>query len=482
MPVSDMTDSSLWTPAGIQAVTRGHWLGDAPDAGARLSGSSIDSRVVKAGQLFIAVKGERFDGHDFVASALNAGAAMAIVERHPDDRATPPAKILRVDDTIKALHRIARAQRQILRQNNCKVIAVVGSNGKTTTRHMIHAVLSAKFKGTQSPKSFNNHLGVPLTLLNADPRDDFVVAEVGTNHPGEVAELGELLQPDAAVVTCIGREHLEFFGDLHGVAREEASILRFIPSTGGVFVEKDAYGWLSDLPDIKHIEAPVVFGWGAKSTASNRQCLGERQRFAINKDMLIDLPLIAPHDINNAQGAIAVGRSMGVGDSQIKRALESIRPMPGRLEVKRFGLVTVIDDTYNANPDSAQAALDVLAAFPVKPGGRRVAVLGDMLELGDASVPAHRDLGKALGRLCQADAIQQISLIGPMMDQAVDELAHTPSECRINHYVEASSDTATSIAKELRSNDVVLIKGSRGVQLERLLPAIADRFVQPPAG
>jgi UDP-N-acetylmuramoyl-tripeptide--D-alanyl-D-alanine ligase len=483
MTSADTTAQTFWTPGCVQTLTGGNWLRRPADPQAPLAGLGIDSRSTGPRQVFLAVKGDRFDGHDFVTPAIEAGAAMAIVENDIDLSNTQDAGVLLVNNAVEALHKLARGYRDVLRLAGCTVIAVAGSNGKTTTRHLIHAVLSARFKGTQSPKSFNNHLGVPLTLLGAATDDRFIVAEVGTNHPGEIAALGELLQPDAAVVTCIGQEHMEFFGDLRAVAEEEACILRSVspPERGGkVFIETDAYRWIRDTAAFNPDVELIVYGLGAEGACEQRENLGERQRFSIGGSVHIDLPLIAPHDLNNALGAVAVGRSMGVTDEQIKAALESISPMPGRLQVKRFGAVKVIDDTYNANPDSTLAALAVLSDYPTAPGGRRIAVLGDMLELGASAEESHRELGRSLARLCREGIIQQVALIGPLMAVTAEELAQQPPKDGLSHFTQIDPETPARITGLIRPNDTVLYKGSRGTQMERLIPALKDRFADDP--
>ncbi len=483
MTSADTTAQAFWTPANVQALTGGIWLRKPIDAQTPLYGLGIDSRSIKPGQVFLAVKGEQFDGHDFVDAAIEAGAEMAIVEHDGDVDTKKNVGVVIVKNTVEALHQLARGYRDVLRVAGCTVIAVVGSNGKTTTRHLIHAVLSAKFKGTQSPKSFNNRLGVPLTLLGATPDDRFVVAEVGTNHPGEIAELGKLLQPDAAVITCIGQEHMESFGDLQAVAEEEASILRFVstPERGGkVFIVTDAYRWVRDMAAFKQGGKPIVYGLGAKGSREQRRCHGDRQQLSISDTVHIALPLISPHDLNNALGAVAVGRSMGVTDEQIKAALEAARPMPGRLQVKQFGPVKVIDDTYNANPDSVSAALDVLNDYPTAPGGRRIVVLGDMLELGATAEGSHRELGRTLARLCREGTLQQVTLIGLLMAIAAEEIADEPPADGLSHFTQIDTDTPAKIAERIRPNDTVLYKGSRGMQVERLIPALKDRFADHP--
>lgn len=469
---------TCWTPAWVQRITNGRWLGTPADDSFALHGLGIDSRTITPGQVFLAVKGENFDGHEYVDTAMQAGATIAIIERTDDANNTMTPGLLLVDNTIDALHSLARAYRQVLRESGCTVIAVVGSNGKTTTRHLIHTVLASSFKGSQSPKSFNNHLGVPLTMLNTATDDRFVVAEVGTNHPGEIDALGALLQPDAAVITCIGHEHMEFFGDLQGVALEEAAITQHLPRDGKLFIEADAQSWVANASSFSPPADQTVYGLGQQTTREQRQSIGERQRFNISDTTHIDLPLLAPHDITNALAAVQVGRWMGIDDATIKSALEKVRPMPGRLVVKHFGPVTVIDDTYNANPDSARAALDVLADYPADASARRVAILGDMLELGDIAKDAHHNVGKSLVSMAQANKLQHVSLLGPLMKTAADVIKKSDSTLSMTHNTEINTESLTAVADSIQPGDLVLCKGSRGLLLERLVKMIGDRFTE----
>ena len=234
MPETNLI-AGFWTPAHFAELTGGTWLIPPRDAGAAISGISIDSRGLAAGQGFVAIRGERFDGHRFLAEAAAKGAALAIVEQ-PQPGADAPMAVLQVASTLAALQRLASHWRDRLGEAGCRIISVSGSNGKTTTRHLVHQVLTtAGLVGSQSPKSFNNRLGVPLTLLAAQANQHFVVAEIGTNHPGEIAALASILRPDIALITSIGEEHLEFFHDLEGVAQEESQVFAQI-AEGGVAI------------------------------------------------------------------------------------------------------------------------------------------------------------------------------------------------------------------------------------------------------
>lgn len=462
-----------WTPDWVKHVTGGRWLSKPSEPNHQAGGLSIDSRTIRPGQVFLAVGGDQFDGHDYVGKALGAGACFAIVDQ-VDNRAYPDGGVLLVNHTTEALQTLARAHRIKLRDGGCHVIAVAGSNGKTTTRHLIHAVLSSHLKGTQSPKSFNNHLGVPLTLIGASPNDNFLVAEIGTNHPGEIDALGDILRPDSAVITCIGNEHMEFFKDLKGVAEEEAAITRHLPDGNTVFIESEAYQRARDAASFNHKSRVVVYGGDADKIPADTHEAG-RQSLNIG-DTTIDLPLIAPHDRLNALAAVRVGESMGVPLERIKHALENIAPMPGRLEVKQFGPVTLIDDSYNANPDSTLAALRVLADYEPGPGGRRFAILGDMLELGDLAETSHREVGQALSKQITSGRLHNAVLIGPLMAWAHDEIRRTKQPDCVTHYPENRETDHPPIVGLIRSGDVILLKGSRGMQLESLLPALQSRF------
>ncbi|MEM7626598.1 MAG: UDP-N-acetylmuramoyl-tripeptide--D-alanyl-D-alanine ligase [Planctomycetota bacterium] len=428
--------SDFWRFDNLERVTGGAWLIEPDDYTAQAAGLTHDTRTLTPGQVYLAVKGENHDGHRFVGNALEAGAALAIVS---DEAAIGPGPVLHVDDTVAALQELASAYRDELAKSGCKVIAVCGSNGKTTTRHLIHHVLTrCGLTGTQSPKSFNNHLGVPLTLLAASPDHDFVACEIGTNHPGEIAALGDLAWPDAAVITSIGREHLEHFKDLDGVAKEEAAILPFVRPHGYVTLPAEAAQLIAPYYDVQEgvVMLPV------------RHSL----------DVPEDFPWLGEHNRANAALVIALARWLELDPTTVHDALRCAPTAPGRLHRREFGQgVAVIDDTYNANPDSMAAALAVLSELP---GRRRVAVLGEMMELGATSEPEHRALAESAER-----AADDVVLIGePFGAEAWD--AATPQR----------------VVDRLRPGDTVLLKASRGVALERIIPAIEERFGPPDAG
>ncbi len=441
--------ASFWTPAAFAEITRGHWLVPPAEAAAPLAGLGIDSRTLAPGEVFVAIAGERFDGHAFLDQVAAAGAAMAIVER---DVASPDAggrlALLRVDSTVAALQVLAARWRDVLGAAGCRIVSVSGSNGKTTTRHLIHHVLTAGgLTGSQSPKSFNNHLGVPLTLLGAQAGHDFLVAEIGTNHPGEVAELSAIVRPDIAVVTSIGEEHLEFLRDLHGVAAEESAVLEHVATGGRVL-----------LPAEHWLPVPLTIPTDPRF---------EIQRFDVDA-ITTGLPLPGEHNRLNASAASAVARCFGIPEDRIEAAWPVAGHAPMRGEVLHADdphRPTVVNDAYNANPTSMRAALGVLADYPPP----RVAVLGDMLELGEATPSAHREIA-ALA----ADTAERCWLIGPHFAAAAAQLAL--DELAVSAHATWSEQLAADIAAELTPATTLLVKGSRGMALERLLPALDARF------
>lgn len=476
----------FWTPRQFELVTAGTWLVPPSNDASPLNGVSIDSRTINAEAIFIALPGERFDGHDYVEAAAQSGAAMIIVEQDDfEQRASLPKGIslLQVEDTHATLRQIARAYRGFLAAHDVKVIAVTGSNGKTTTRHLIHAAMSANFCGTQSPKSFNNHIGVPLTLLGASEHDDFVVVEIGTNHPGEVATLGELVCPDAAVIVSVGQEHMEFFGTLDAVAAEETSIAAYVRPGGFVLVPPSP---IMDESRVRNTMAERV-AWleveGVEVTQldSDDETVS-RQRIILSDGATFELPLLGQHNAMNAALAFEVARQFGAVAKSIAEALEEVKPVPMRLQVETIGstgaTITVVNDAYNANPDSMREALAVLALF--KNGGkvgRRIAILGDMFELGDQAAHHHAELGREVARY---DDIDIAMFVGNFSGLAANALAKVWANERVVSWSRWNDSLPANVADRLEPGDVVLIKASRGMALERLIAGIESKFSDAP--
>jgi len=467
---------SFWSFENLRAVVAGRWL-NRPAAvhASEPAGLSTDSRTLRHGQIFCALRGPRHDGHDHLQAAADAGAALLLVERgdahHELHRPAPP--VLKVEDTYAALARLAAAYRRTLRG---EVIAITGSVGKTTTKQMVHAVLAPLGPGTVSPRSYNNRVGVPLTILNAEPADRYIVVEVGTNAPGEIASLARIVEPDIAVITAIGLAHVEKLGSIEGIAAEKAALLRFLPDHGLAVVNGDA---ATLTPYLKPAERVIRFGRGEACDLrlTDRAARDEMQSFQVNNRAWFDLPLPGEHNALNALAAVAVGRHLNLRDEQIAAGLRSLTTPAMRLQVVkvggRDGAVTVINDAYNANPTSMAAALTVLRDFPTD--GRRVAVLGDMAELGERGPELHRQLG----RQTLEAGVDLAVLIGRLGLYAAETISKAGREQAMHTEPALDEAAAERIAEQLRPGDVVLLKASRVMGLERLLPAIERRFTAP---
>ncbi|MBK9119642.1 MAG: UDP-N-acetylmuramoyl-tripeptide--D-alanyl-D-alanine ligase [Phycisphaerales bacterium] len=441
-----------------------------------VAGVSTDSRTTDASDLFFAIRGERFDGHAFVLDALRRGAVAAVVaessapriaeQLRSADLPLPAAAVLiEVDDTTRALGQLAAFHRQ---QIAAEVIAVVGSNGKTTTKAMIHHILSARLRGRCSPKSFNNAIGVPLTLLSAEQGDEYLVVEIGTNAPGEVAELGALVEPDMVVLTCIGEEHLEGLGDLSGVAAEECSILKHVRPNGFAAVNIDA----PEIQEFLPTGQPRLTTFGRHPDADVRITSPEYDSpwltFRVNERFPFRLRIPGVHNALNAAGAATIARRLGFDYPEAAARLETFTPPPMRNELLEFAGLTLINDAYNANPQSAAAALDVLQRMPCR--GQRVAVFGEMRELGPRSADLHRQLAESL----RESGVDRVVLVGAAVESMYDAMS---SGGLFGPTIECCRDVTECqerLAETLQAGDVVLLKASRAVELDRLVVPLRE--------
>ena len=419
-----------------------------------LSGISTDTRAIPPGALFVALRGARFDAHDFLTEAVAAGAAAVVVEDGARG-AGLGVPVLVVPDTLAALGVLARYQR---RAWNAPVIAVGGSNGKTTTKELLRAALGAVFEVHATRGNLNNQIGVPLTLLSTPPSTDLVVAEVGTNHPGEIALLRDIVEADIAVVTTVQEEHLEGFGDLAGVMAEELSLcdgvgIAVVPAAEPDVVaeaQRRAQRVITaglDLGDVR----PTA--WGMHDDGCGWFRLGEHE---------CRVPVPGVHNLANAMLAVAVARECGVSDDAIARGVARTTLPPMRSAVGPLGEALLINDAYNANPGSMRAALALLVTLaPERP---KVAILGSMRELGVRAPELH----DALIREALATDIAVIAVVG---DCALAAARVAPGDPRI-----VAADTPDALWPLLRPwlarHAVILLKGSRGVRLEQLLPAL----------
>lgn len=439
-------------------------------AGGRIEGAAVsfnavgkDSRSDCAGQLFVALHGERFDGHDFVTQARQNGAAAALVDRpvHVDI----PQWV--VNDTRLALGRLATAWRK---RFSGQVIAITGSNGKTTCKEMIAAVLSQIGSVRATRGNLNNDIGMPLTLLEARD-EDFLVLEMGANHPGEIAYLTEIGHPDIAVITNAGCAHLEGFGSIKGVAQAKGEIARGLPSDGTFIVPSDSL-W-TDLWR-EFADDRLLLTCGPDASASVRVEIegvhgvwdegGFHTGFRVvadGFDLELEMGLAGMHNVRNALVAVAVASVLKIDPKAIQTGLASLKPVAGRLNPRRgSGRVRVIDDSYNANPDSVRAAIEVLVGLP----GRRSLVLGDLGELGSEAEELHLELGKA----ARAAGLDALYTVGELSALAAD--AFGPGSRHFSDQASLISD----LRARLGPDDLVLVKGSRLAAMDRVADALCS--------
>lgn len=449
----------------LRAATGGKPLTALPANPVAVSEVCTDSKMMRPASVFVALRGERFDGHDFLENAVAGGAVAALVERPP--AVVPPGVyLLQVTSTYAALGKLAKFVRQGMKS---RVIAVAGSNGKTGTKLLIDAVLRGKLRGSVSPKSFNNNVGVPLTILPADPKQDYLVLEMGTNHPGEIAVLTEMAQPDIAVITNAGAEHLEGLGDLMGVRRENAQIIAGLNPKGLLVVNGDDEELLAAVSPFKGQR--VTFGLNDTNDLFADAIRADEAgvRFRLNKHREVFLPLLGAHTAVNALAAIAVGRKLGLSEEAIIEGLATAEGPDMRLQLRRVGEVTILNDAYNANPSSMRAAIDTLAGLTL--GSRRIAILGDMLELGRSSERYHKEIGALAATGGKLDVLICVGEQANLIADAAAE-AGFPSVA-VLRYSDAEA-AAAGVPGLLRPGDLVMLKASRGIGLERVGKAIGQ--------
>jgi UDP-N-acetylmuramoyl-tripeptide--D-alanyl-D-alanine ligase len=425
-----------------------------------------DSRRVQPGDLFIALRGERFDGHDFLIDVARKGAAAVIAEKDRVEGGAPGCAVIAVADTRAALGQLAARYRADFSPT---MIVIGGSNGKTTTKELLAAVLRQCFRTLWSEASFNNEIGVPLTLLNLDSDHQAAVLEVGTNHPGELAPLVALARPGWGVLTGIGREHLEFFGDLDGVAREEGWLAELLPAEGRLFINGDSPGLDAILARTRARVTRVGTGpgndWRAADVRTDESGLtiqAETADAAFAGEYRVNL--LGRHQAINALLAAAVGKEMNMTREEIGRGLAECRPAKMRMQLWTANGVRVLDDAYNANADSVLAALETLKEIPCQ--GRRVAVLGDMAELGPHSAEAHAEVGRRAAEV----NVDQLFAVGKMAG-VMGAAARAAGLMRVIELGEVET-VANAVKHFVRIGDVVLLKASRATRLERVGEAL----------
>ena len=423
-------------------------------------GYSIDSRTVGAGEVFFAVKGDRFDGHDFVASALEKGAVAAVVRCEQLQRYQDTSRLLAVEDTLAALQMLATAVRKVWGK---PLVGVTGSAGKTTTKEAIAHVLASRFRVLKSEGNFNNHFGLPLMLLKLEPEHDVAVIEMGMSHAGEITALAKIAHPEIGVVTNVAPVHLEFFDSLAGIARAKYELIESLPANGTAVLNADDE-YVSQFG--RNFKGRVIM-YGTAPTADVRaeniqSCGTEGARFDIvtaGDREAARLPLVGAHNVLNALAAVSVALARGLKLSEAVAALATLTPADKRGQVLQVGNITVINDCYNSNPKALNAMVDALANMKA---GRRIVVAGEMLELGSAGEAMHREVGKHLAEqkidvLLGVRGLAQAMVEGARQNGATADFVATPEEA------------GDWLARETQDGDVVLLKASRGVKLEKAL-------------
>ncbi len=454
-------------PLTVEDVVRGtQGALVAGDLGVPVAGISIDSRSLAVGEAFFAIQAAR-DGHAFLRDAAARGAACLVVHNLPDDL-PPSVPTILVDDTTRALGRLAAYHRA---RFSLPVAAVTGSNGKTTTKEMMAAVLGVLGPVLKPEGSFNNQWGLPLTLLRLGPEHRAVALELGANTPGEIEALAAISRPTVGVVTVVHGAHTERFGSLDGVAAEKSALPRAIPEDGAVVLNADDPRVLAMREQCRarvlYFSARPgadVFADGPAVDSPG----GLRFTLAVGTVRRpVRLAFAGAHNVTNALAAAGVGLALGLSSEQIVHGLEAARPAKGRCIWRTAGRLRILDDTYNANPSSVAAALQTLAASGPS---RHVVVLGDMLELGELTAAAHRDMGRAVAASGAAEFVG----LGRWTQTAVE--AARQAGLAESHHVTTFEDAVALLLKRLAPGDAVLVKGSRGMRMERVVDALVARF------
>ncbi len=419
-----------------------------------VKGVSIDSRKVKEGELFVALIGQRFNAHEFVKDAFRAGAVGALVSQEVE---LPRGRFLiKVDDTLRALRELGKFQRSRFKGT---VVGVAGSAGKTTTKEMIYHLLSEVGYSYRSPGNLNSQIGLPLVLSNMPTDAEFAVLELGASKRGEVANLTKLARPKVRVITAIGEEHLETFGSLEDVIEGNGEIFTD-------FGEKDLAVLPYRLKDRFNLPKSrvITFGEGGEFEAKGVRLTEEGVRFFCRGEEF-EIPLLSLSAVENALAAFGVLKALGYNPAEFRERLRSFRGVEGRMQVIKRGGIVIIDDTYNANPPSVRNALRTLASLSSR--GKKIAVLGDMLELGESSPELHREVGRLVAEL----NLDTVLFYGKEMRYAYEEAVKLGINC---FHFNKSCDITNFVLKEKGAGNIILFKGSRGVRMELVLQEVVE--------
>ncbi len=424
---------------------------------------AFDSRKISDGGLFVPLEGER-DGHDFIASAISNGASATLWKKghpnKPDDIA-----VLEVDDPLTAMQTLAR---YYLRKVNPTVVGITGSNGKTTTKDMVAAVLSKRFNVHKTQANFNNAIGVPYTILQMKPNTEILVLEMGMDRPGQLHHMSELVRPDVTVITMIGEAHIEFFGTRAKIADAKMEITDFLREDGEFIYNGDEPLLAERAKKITQDKA--TFGFNQNDTV---YCTGFRSykhhaTFTINdSEQQFSIPMIGKHNVSNAMAAISVGRHFGESDEEIAASLSNFVPTANRMEWEKGDVgEDIMSDVYNSNPTAVRAVITSFGQIQMPQGGRRIAVLGDMLELGKQSAALHAGLADVL----DPQIINEVYLIGDEMKNLYNALQDKYDAQNLHYYsADHMQRMIDDLKNDIKPSDIVVLKGSHGMHLEKVV-------------
>jgi UDP-N-acetylmuramoyl-tripeptide--D-alanyl-D-alanine ligase len=436
------------------------------EADRKISRVSTDSRTLEAGDLFVPLRGENFDGHKFIQQAVERGASGAMVEESWKGATPKNFALIHVPDTLAGYQTLAANYRKSL---PLKVIAITGSNGKTSTKDFVAATLSRRFRVTKTEGNFNNHVGLPQTMLAASSSDEIAVWEIGMNHPGEIAALAKLAAPDAAIITNVGLAHIEFMGSREAIAAEKGALAEAVGADGTVILNADdpySQG-IAGRTRARVILAGVENGLVRASEVSQSATGSEFTILEGAHRCRAQLPVPGIHMVQNALLAVAAGRLFGLSLEDCAAGLASTPLTKARLQIKEINGIQFLDDSYNANPDSMKAALRTLVELDAD--GRRIAVLGQMSELGEESDRGHREVAET------AAAVGVDELIAVGVTGAEMALAAKKAGLERSISVVGPEEAAGLLVETAAPGDLILVKGSRSARMERVLEAFSRR-------
>ncbi len=467
--------AALWTKQALVDALRGEVSGHLPE---NYSGVSIDSRTVQPGEIFFCIKGEKFDGHDFAAKAIENGAGVLIIEK--SRKATLEqlnVPMIAVDDVLDALGQLGCAARQ---RSRAKIIAVTGSVGKTTTKEALRHCLSMVGKVHANPASFNNHWGVPLTLARMPEDTDYGVFEIGMNHPGEIRPLVKMVRPHVAIITRIAAVHFGFFSSLEEIADAKAEIFEGVEDNGTALLNSDDAFFDYLAKKAKQCGIETVRSFGEADFADYRldklhmqndcSCMTVKIR---DEEAMVKVGAPGRHIVQNCLAVIGACDCVGADIAHIALALANFSAENGRgaryrLSLPQGGEFTLIDESYNANPASMRAALSLLGDANVGPRGRRIAVLGDMLELGKYSEKLHRELAEPI----YSAGVNPIYLVGSEMKNLADEVSQRLKV----HYKTTVDEILPLVLADIHQGDVIMVKSSNSIHSSRIVAALIERY------